>query len=268
MNSSIETLHTNERGRGSGFSDWQRVAKETGNLALSAFLNPYDTGTATDHKNPHVENSRAIEQLGLPIQTFVSPSVSDFLQTPEEYFARLDEGDYFFASVEPGVHIAHATNSNDVVEFIKDYLHTKPSEADRELYLSCNGEPVMSGHVFVDREESPNPVMAEFTIDNFNAFHRGLHAPEISITRRASRRFEWIFNGDLSPRGGDWRTEEQFQCNGNVMMTRVEMARRAYHALSLIPHDDEYLLPGYYEVLLEKSGESSTKPKFIEYVRR
>lgn len=61
---------------------------------------------------------------------------------------------------------------------------TAEAELQREIFISHNGgNAVMSGHITIHDDGEPNSMYSEFTIGNFNAFHRGFHTPEISMSR-------------------------------------------------------------------------------------
>lgn len=257
-----------EHSRGAGFSDWQRVAKETGHYALAAVVGKMDLGeTVRDGKNAHRAIAERLANLELPVHSYVAVSLGDFLLDPERHIERLADGDYFFASIVPGVHIAHGETVEEVVEFVRQYVCENPTEQTmaREMYLSRNGEPVMSGHIMIKDDGNPNSIYAEFTNGNFNMFHRGFHGPEI-VCHRTYRSLQWEFLSSLATDDGDWRDDQLFVCNGDVKLSRPAMAQKAYDALSRIPHDGDAYLPGYYEVLIEKTGMGGTRPVFIEAV--
>lgn len=257
---------TAEPGAGAGFSDWQKVAKGMGHRTLATLIKKMDSGNTPAGMNEHRAIARQLEVLGLPVQNYIHPSVGDFVNAPHEHLSQLLGGDYYFVSIRPGIHLAHGDSSVQVIDFINDFAAREPNpeSLDREVYISHNGEPIMSGHILVGSDDAPNTIFSEFTVGNFNAFHRGVHSPEITVSK-TSHRFEWNFGGRLKPtQDDDWRSTQAFTCNGDVAMTRPEMARRIFGALSHLPHDGDYYLPGYYEVLLQRTVGDCTRPVFIE----
>ncbi len=254
-------MNTPEAMKGAGFTDWKRHAEASGNLRLARLAEQMDS-RGNPGENAHRSITERLAELELPVQRFTKATVEEFLNDPIKYFSELPiHGEYYFVSIIPGRHLAHASHAEEVISFVKDYM-SETGDGARELYLSYNGEPVMSGHIMVKDDGELNTVYGEFTIGNFNAFHRGSHAPEI-VVKRDWRRFVWDFRGTLEHEG-DWRDDELFYCNGDVQMTRQEMAQRAYDALARIPRDGDRYLPGYYEVLLEHQGGGITRPAFIE----
>lgn len=106
------------------------------------------------------------------------------------------------------------------------------AELQREIFISHNGDAVMSGHITIHDDGEPNSMYSEFTIGNFNAFHRGFHTPEISVSRSDNRRQKWEFRDILDPGNTAWQTDEVFECFGKVTLSHPEMAQRIYDALS------------------------------------
>lgn len=252
-----------ERTRGAGFSDWQRKLKEIGKYDVAAFVETMDPGNTPEGDNAHTVIAEQLEMLGLPVQTYVNVPLGDFLANPEHILATIPDGEYYFASIIPGVHLAHGDTVDEVVEFARNYANdTSPRQLDQPIYISHNGEAVMSGHIIIKDDAEPNTIISEFTVGNFNEFHRGFRTPEISANRH-EHELEWTFREDLTPTN-DWRDDTQYTCQGGVTMTRPEMARRCYEAIQYVPHDGEYYLPGYYEVLFEHTTDNETKPVFIE----
>lgn len=255
-------------GSGAGFSNWQEAARRYGNKALASVLERMDPGDMPNGVNAHTAIAERLKLLNLPIQTYISLPAGEFLHDPAAHLARISQGDYYFASIKPGLHIANTKNMDEVIDFVREFVMADPSPKNlaKEVYISHNGMPTMSGHIIVDKDETPNNINAEFTIGNFNLFHRGFQTPEITVRRR-DRRFVWGFRGALATED-DWRNEdEQFVCNGGPKLSRPEMARRIYGAISRIPHDGDRYLPGYYEVLLENVDGYATRPAFIDAVR-
>lgn len=253
-----------EQSAGAGFSDWQRAARATGNYALLATIKDMDGQPGRNGENSHHFIHQKLGELSLPRQHCLFMPLGIFLEQPENHLAELPAGDYYFASIKPGTHLAHGDTSEQVINFMQQYRDAHPEDISREVMISHNGEAAMSGHIIIRDDGQPNSIDAEFTIGNFNAFHRGFHTPEISLNRTLHA-YEWQFRGTLAT-DGDWRTDEQFRCFGDVYLSRIEMARSALRALHHIPHDDDVYLPGYYEVLFEKIDDRSTRPVFIEAV--
>lgn len=257
---------TIEKTSGSGFSDWKRIVTELGNHSLTTLLDRMDSEPANDGRNSHHAIHDKLRSLDLPTESCCFVSIGNFLDDPEEYFSQIPDGDYYFVSIKPGTHLAHATSKQQIVDFATHYLeHAAANERDREMYISHNSEAVMSGHIIIGDDERPNSINAEFTIGNFNAFHRGFHTPEISFNRVYPAGSNFSFQGGLAT-NEDWRTDEQFECIGNIRLTRSEMADYINQSLHYIPHDDDYYMPEYYEVLLEKANGYSVRPVFIEAV--
>lgn len=257
---------TIEATNGAGFSDWSRVALKTGNLALQSMLRKFDSEPGLHGRNAHHFIHDRLTTLQLPVQNCIFMPLKNFLQAPEDYFSVVPHGDYYFASIKPGTHLAHATTKEEVMEFMDSYASSASStELSREVFISHNGEAVMSGHITISEDGEPNSLYGEFTVGNFNRFHRGFHTPEISISRT---RFgnQWLFRDALAAQNDDWRTSEQFPCFGGSAMSRIDMAQRINSALSYIPHDGDFILPGYYEILFERVDEAHTRPAFIEAV--
>lgn len=255
-----------EQAAGSGISDYIHTAQQLGYSALVTTLERMDAGERTGRTNPHCIATERIRRLGMPVQEYIGVSVEEFLSSPYDQLATLPKGDYYFVSIIPGVHLAHGENADEVVAFVKEYVESHPDSDSRqqELYVSHNGEPVMSAHIVVSDQEGANADYIEATIGNFNAFHRGAHSPEI-IARRGLHAYAWEFRESLSSTN-DWRNTTQYKCNGDVVLTRVDMATRLYSTLSYIPHDGTHYLPGYYEVLLERDDTHGLRPAFIEAV--
>lgn len=266
--SSNETIKTIESTSGAGFSDWQRLARETGNVALWSALRKFDSEPTSVEKNAHHTIHDKLSALELPTERCFFATLGDFLNNPESYFESIEgSGDYYFASIKPGTHLAHAESKEQIVEFMQQYRETATeTELQREIFVSHNGEAVMSGHITIHDDGEPNSMYSEFTIGNFNAFHRGFHTPEISVSRSDDRRQKWEFRDILAPGDTAWQTDEAFECFSGVTLSRPEMARRIYDALSHIPQDGDYFMPGYYEVLLERTEDNRTRPTFIEAV--
>ena len=263
-----ETIKTIESTSGAGFSDWQRLAHETSNTALWLALQKFDSEPTSVEKNAHHTIHDKLLALELPTQRCFFATLGDFLHNPESYFESIEgKGDYYFASIKPGTHLAHAESKEQVIEFMQQYREATPeAELQREIFISHNGDAVMSGHITIHDDGEPNSMYSEFTIGNFNAFHRGFHTPEISVSRSDNRRQKWEFRDILDPGNTAWQTDEVFECFGKVTLSRLEMAQRIYDALSHIPHDGDYFMPGYYEVLLERTEGNRTRPTFIEAI--
>ena len=245
-----------------GLGDWQRAMHEAGQHRVAYTLEQLDPGNAADGRNAHTVIAQRLGELGLPVQSYTTATVSDFLAHPQDHLDRIRTGEYYFASIIPGTHLAHGGSPEEVIAFTRTYAESA-TEADlaQEMYISHNGEPIMSGHIIVKDDGTPNTILAEFTIGNFNAFHRGSHTPEIS-TQRHEHRFLWQYRGALDDTSQ--HEEQEFLCQRDIKLTRTEMARRALYAMSRIPHDEDYYLPGYYEVLFEHTQGKQTKPVFIE----
>ncbi|HMR72679.1 MAG TPA: hypothetical protein PKD68_01580 [Candidatus Saccharibacteria bacterium] len=266
MSAEQRSIDTIEATRGAGFTDWSRVARETGNTALAAALRKFDSEPGLHARNAHHFIHDRLTTLGLPIQNCVFTPLKNILQHPEHYFSTIPQGDYYFASIKPGTHLAHATTKEEVMRFMDHYAsNASAHELSREVFISHNGEAVMSGHVTVSDDDEPNSLYGEFTVGNFNSFHRGFHTPEISVSRTLFGN-KWLFRDALAARDNNWQTPEQFQCYGGNSMSRVDMAERITAALSCIPHDSNFLLPGYYEILFERVDETHTRPAFIEAI--
>jgi hypothetical protein len=254
-----------ERAAGAGFSDWQRAARAVGNASLSRLIETMDPGDSKDRRNAHRSIHERLAALDLPRHHFVAMPCQEFLERPYDYLSNLPKGDYYFASIIPGVHLAHAATPEQVVAFVKASVARLPRLTNKELYVSHNGEPVMSSHIDIKNDGQPNTVVIEATIGNFNAFHRGQHTPEIIAWRDGNHRLAWSFKGPLETDDA-WQTDELFACNGATQLSRIEMATLLFSALNHIPHDSDYYLPGYYEVLFERRDELSPRPVFIEAI--
>jgi hypothetical protein len=250
-----------------GLSDWGRAVKAIGNQGLANFIELMDPGNPGNHANTHTVIAERLRMLKMPSQPHVAVTVEDFIADPKRPFAQLGSGDYYFISIRPGTHLAHEESEAEVTSFVQNFAKESadPDDLRQELYLSRNGEPVLSGHIVVRAEDEPNSVYAEFTNGDFNSFHRGFRTPEIHV-HRDRYRFMWEFGGSLTAAEGDWRTDDLFNCNGDVRLTRPEMARKIFAAISQIPHDGDAYLPGYYEVLLEKTEDGHARTAFIEAV--
>ncbi len=267
MHKNADLLSPEGTGKNAGFSNWQKAAHGIGNRALSGFIESMDPGDQPGNKNAHTAIAERLQKLGLPIQTYISVPAGEFLQDPEFHLSKIPHGDYYFASIRPGLHLAHADSSERVIEFVQDFVwaNSDKEKAAKDVYISHNGEPTMSGHIMIEKGAEPNAIQGEFTIGNFNLFHRGVRTPEITV-QRDGRRFSWSFRGVLSTQE-DWHNEDaEFTCNGGAKMSRPEMARRIFAAINKIPHDGNMYLPGYYEVLLENVGGNRTRPAYIEAV--
>lgn len=252
-----------------GFSDWGRAAQNVGNYALRHVIEQMDPGTVGG-VNPHHTIIERLRKLDLPHHAFIAMTCEKFLRSPDAHRDQLSSGNYYFASIVPGLHLAHETDWNRVISFVETALCERPELKNTELYISHNGTTAMSGHIIIKPDAPPSPIVAEFTIGNFNRFHRGSHAPEITVQRTGSeKRLTWDFRDALQPATDFWQTDERFVCDDAVSRTRQELAQLAYHAVSLIPHDDDSFLPGYYEVLMEHgSQEGAVKPIFIEAITK
>lgn len=258
--------HEREQAAGSGISDYIRTARHLGYDALVSSLEKMDAGERLGRTNPHCIATERIRFLGMPVQEYIGMPVDEFLLSPYEYLANLPEGDYYFVSIVPGTHLARGATPAEVVAFVKEYAgtHPDPEALRQELYVSHNGEPVMSAHIVVNDQEGANADYIEATVGNFNAFHRGAHSPEI-IARRALHAYTWEFRDQLATEQ-DWRDTTRYECNGDVTLTRTKMATELYDAVKLIPHDGTHYLPGYYEVLFERTPDNRLRPAFIEAV--
>lgn len=250
--------NSTERSSGAGFTNWNKKARELGLASLADLTASMDSHSERPGVNAHRAIAEDLEAIGLPIQDYVAVKAQGFLDRPEYYLSKVPHGDYYFVSVIPGIHLAHESDTANIVEFVSDYLNKHP-ESDPEIYISHNGEPVMSGHIIVKDDMPPNTVHAEFTIGNFNDFHRGFATPEVTL-HRPFNQFEWKFLGKLALENSSTKVES----NSGVKLTRREIAQRALSAIKMIPHHDDHYLPGYYEVLLERSGETTTRAAFIE----
>ena len=250
-----------ERSSGAGFTDWHRKAREHGLTELAELTARMDSNSDDPSVNAHRAIAERLADYGLPIQRYAAGRIGEFVRDPNHFFEQIPDGDYYFVSIVPGVHLAHGSNSEQVIEFVNTQIKHDRAEIsdDTELYLSHNGEPVISGHIIVKDDGLPNTIYGEFTIGNFNNFHRGFSSPEVTV-RRQYHRFEWEFRDRLLMNGDN----EPMRCNGDVWLTRTEIALRALRAIELIPHSEDYYMPGYYEVLLEKCGQKATKAAFIE----
>lgn len=262
-----DSLREIEPTAGAGLTDWKRVAESLGYHSLSATMESLSPDNLPVGVNSHREIDNKLKLLDLPGQSCVYASLGEFLTDYDKFLSMIPDGDYYFVSIKPGVHLAHGMTAQEVIDFVYDYVAKNPdADMNQEIYLSHNGEPVMSGHVIINKGNGTfNSIVSEFTIGNFNAFHRGFHSPEIAL-HRSDYRFEWGFRGELHSFNGDWRDEKTYMCNGGIELTRTEMAEIIYDAVTRIPHDGEYYLPGYYEVLLEKTSQNQTRPVFIEAV--
>lgn len=252
---------------GAGFSDWRRIAHRMGYDALAATIEQMDPSERMMGDNPHCTTAERLALLELPSQAYVAPTVAEFLVDPERYFAKLHEGDYYFLSIIPGVHLAHESSPAHIVEFVHAFVatHPQPAALSQRIYLSHNGEAIMSAHIIARADEPPNTLYAECTVGNFNAFHRGAHAPELIAARHYQHRFSWDFRDSLSePR--DWRDTTHFMGNYGVRLTRMDIVHHLQDAIACIPHDQDYTLPGYYEVLFERGPDNTLNPAFIEAV--
>lgn len=256
--------HEKEQAAGSGISDYIHTARHLGYEALVTMLERMDNGEKCGHVNPHCVTTERIRALGMPVQEYVGVSVQDFLEKPYDYLAQLPDGDYFFASIIPGFHLARGLTAAEVVTFVQNFASTHPDAATQELYVSHNGDPVISAHIVVNDSEGANADYMEATIGNFNAFHRGTHSPEI-VVRRSLHAYEWQFRDALTT-DEDWRDTTAYACQGGMTLTRPQMAAKLYDALTYIPHDGTHYLPGYYEVLFERTPENRLRPVFIEAV--
>jgi len=258
--------HDKEQAAGQGISDYIHTAKHLGYDALVQVLEKMDAGERLGRKNPHSVTTEHIRLLDMPTQAYISVPVGEFLIAPDIYLSQLPDGDYYFASIVPGTHLAHGETLQDVIAFVQEFVsaHPDPAELKQELYVSHNGEPVMSAHIIVQDVPGANADYMEATIGNFNAFHRGAHSPEI-IVHRHIYSYKWEFRERLET-SSDWREGDSFICNGGVELTRLQMAEQLYRTLHQIPHDGNHFLPGYYEVLFERTPENRLRPAFIEAV--
>jgi hypothetical protein len=258
--------HEREQAAGSGISDYIRAARHLGYDALISTLERMDDGERIGRNNPHCAATERIRLLGMPVQEYIGLPVSKFLGSPQDHLAMLPEGDYYFASIVPGVHLAHGNSPEEVVAFVENYVQSHPEQEamSQELYISHNGEPAISAHIVVRDTPGANADYIEATIGNFNAFHRGTHSPEI-IARRRLYSYEWEFRDSLATDTG-WRDTTEYSCRGDINLTRPEIATQLYRALQDIPHDDTHFLPGYYEVLFERTSDYRLRPAFIEAV--
>lgn len=255
-----------EQAAGLGISDYIRTAKSLGHSALVRVLEKMDAGERPGHTNPHCVATERIASLGMPTQDYIGVPVGEFLAAPGRYLSLLPEGDYYFASITPGTHLAHGMSAHEVMAFVEAFARDHPdaSSLAQEMYLSHNGEPVISVHIVIDDVPGANADYLEATIGNFNAFHRGTHSPEI-IARRGLYSYEWEFRDRLAT-DTDWRDTAAYECSGGISLTRPEIAEQLYRALQHIPHDGDHFLPGYYEVLCERTPTGRLKPAFIEAV--
>lgn len=249
-----------------GFSDWGKAAQEIGNTALRRAIEQMDPGNRYG-VNPHRAIIDRLNALELPHHAYLAMPCREFLENPANYLETLGDGDYYFVSIVPGIHLAHEQDAQAVISFVQESTERTPSLSDTELYISHNGATTMSGHIIVKPDDPPSAITAEFTIGNFNQFHRGFRAPEVVVQRDNSPRLMWEFRGDLASESDAWQTDEQFQCDDGSWMTHTQIAEHAYRAIAHIPHDGDTFLPGYYEVLLERRHESIS-PVFIEAITK
>lgn len=256
-----------ERAAGAGFSDWQRAAQAIGNASLSRLIETMDPGDTPTGGNAHRSIQDRLAVLDLPRHEFIALPCAEFLANPTAYLSTLPDGDYYFASIIPGVHLAHASTAEQVAEFVERAVASNPSLTTKELYVSHNGEPVMSSHIDIKDDGVPNSIVLEATVGNFNAFHRGQHTPEIIAWRDGNHRLTWKFAGLLASEGA-WQTDELFPCNDGTELSRLQMATLLAAALQRIPHDEDHYLPGYYEVLFERRINLPPRAVFIEAVVR
>jgi len=248
-----------EPGANAGFSDYADTLRQLGLTKAVNLLSRLDPGDTADGRNSHRVIAERLTNLGMPTQTAIFAPVNKFLRRPELFFSQIPDGDYYFCSIRPKLHLAHSTLKTEVVNFVKYYSESYPAN---EIFLAHCGEPVMSGHIKIADDGEPNSVLAEFTNGNFNAFHRGLTVPEIEISRALTDRFDWRFGGQLT--ADDWRTPDKFLCNGGVELSRPEMAGKIWQALLAIPHDGWQFLPGYYEAIMERTQDGGTNTVFVE----
>lgn len=257
----MQTEYTPERKSG-GLHDWKAAIQKIGSRSVVDALRAIIPEQSPDGTNSHHLIAKRVEQLGLPSQTYTAPTMQDFLLDPDGSMPDDPDGQYYFVSVRQGVHLPRASRE-EAIGFIESYAAAYP-EFNGELYISHCQEPLLGGHVMIERGEQPNVVYGEFTVGDFHSFHRGKQAPEI-ICRRDMQRFEWNFRGSLEPKPDtSWHSDETYPSATGEPLSRPEMATAIYNAISQIPHDDGYYLPGYYEVLLERRGTHGIKPVFIE----
>lgn len=250
-----------------GLSDWKRAVEVVGNRSLAGFIETMDPGKPTGKINAHQAIVERLEALGMPTESHISATVANFTRDPGRYVEQLANGDYFFVSIRPGVHLAHAEKESDVVSFVQEFSKDNPDSdsQNQEIYLSRNGEPILSGHLIVRDDGEPNSVYGEFTNRDFKSFHLGRRTPEI-LVRRDRYRFNWTFCSHLEADDDNWRSDEKFICNGGVELTRPEMAQKIFSAIRRLPQDGGRYLPGYYEVLLEQTSGTNTRAAFIEAI--
>lgn len=256
----LEQIPQKEHAAKLGFTDWLKASEELGNTALSALIKDMDPGISSGNAKRLI--TERLVQIGLPTQSIAIVSTQQFLSNPEAILAQIPRGDYYFSSIVPGTQLTHGTSDEELVNFIATNCKQNPDFLNKEVYISHNGEAVMSGHILIN-DDDINSIYAEFTNSNFNEFHRGIHNPEISVSRK-NNRFDWSFHGELAAE--DWRNDEKFSCNDIIYLSRPQMAAYAYESISCIPNDDGNYLPGYYEVLLERQDNNSLRPAFIEAV--
>jgi hypothetical protein len=249
--------------KNAGFTDYLQAFKQLG--IRSDLIKSMDSPESPSGANSHRVIAEQLANLGLPVQQYANPNVRDFLLDPETYFQRLaPNGDYFFCSILPGDHLYHGDSPEEVAEFISQFAKNHPDKLDTEIYLTHNGEAAMSGHIKIANDDAPNTIFAEFTTGNFNLFHRGGSSPDITLSK-IYHRFEWQWLGDLTlDDSRNWRSDQLFECYGGVQMSRGQMAQQIIAATASIPCDGDYYLPGYYEVLFEKTSDHSVTPVFVE----
>ena len=265
--SRVETMNMIESTSGAGFTDWKIRACEMGNKMLLNTLKTLDHEPASGGRNAHHDIFDRLKELDLPTQDCLFIEIKDFLKNPNKILDTMPDGDYYFTFIVPGIHLANTPNKQDVIDFVQTYyenLSLEQREKSREIFISHNGDAVMSGHIIVNNNETPNNLHGEFTIGNFNAFHRGFTTPEILLERE--RMNLWTFRGDLDPGDEDWRTLEEFDCFGGARLSRLVMAELINQAILHLPEDNGRLLPGSYEVLFERRYKNQILPTFIEAV--
>ena len=265
--SNNEVKKTIESTAGAGFTDWKIRASEMGNKLLLNTLKNLDREPANDGRNAHHVILDKLKELNLPTEDCLFIELKDFLDDPYEKLEKIPSGDYYFTSIEPGKHLANTKNKQDVIDFVRSYYEDLLPEQQneyKEIFISHNGDAVMSGHIIVSNDGTPNSLYAEFTVGNFNAFHRGFTSPEIILEREYKN--QWSFCGQLDPGNEDWRTLEEFDCAGDFKMSRLIMAELINQSIIHLPQDDGNILPGTYEVLFERKYENQISPVFIEAV--
>ena len=205
---------------------------------------------------------RRCESLNLPVDQYIAMPIGDFAKNPDSYLAQLEQANAYYVSITSGLAKRGAKNFTEIIDFVQQNL-SKVSPYT-ELLITHDETPALTGHIKISDDKPPNSILAEFTHGEPRSFHRGMHRPEISLSRNISQAFRFDFC-DALVADGDWRNDEKFVCHGGkVYLSRPQMAERIWQTLHLIPHEDDYYLPGYYEVFLRENGDNQTRAAFTE----